>query len=170
MSPTSRNIHHCLLAPSYAQCSAPWHAASAARSRDQEKLHEYLWDNSCPGHYFHPISLESLGRFINGATTFIRGVAHGASCVPPTFPATLLWCGVATPVACSRRPLGSKRPVRGLASSGSPLILPLLCTHDGWGRRGRAAWMSLPFLGPRSLRVSLFVRDRCFRRALVVPL
>jgi hypothetical protein len=65
------------LAPSYVHRSAE-QAGSAARSRDQEKLNEYLRDHNCPGHTFRPISFESLGRFSDGAMTFIREVAHGA--------------------------------------------------------------------------------------------
>jgi hypothetical protein len=65
------------LAPSYVRRSA-LQACSAARSRDQDKLQEYLRDHNCPGHSFRPISFESLGRFSDGAMTFIREVVHGA--------------------------------------------------------------------------------------------
>jgi hypothetical protein len=35
-----------------------------------------------------------------------------------------------------------------LASSGVPFVPPLLCTPEGCARCSRAAWMSLPILGP----------------------
>jgi hypothetical protein len=74
------------LAPSYVRPSAQ-QAGSAARCRDQDKLQEYLRDHNCPGHTFRPISFESLGRFSDGAMTFIREVAHGAFPGAQTAPA-----------------------------------------------------------------------------------
>jgi hypothetical protein len=39
----------------------------------------------------------------------------------------------------------------GPASSGAPVIPPLICTPDGWARCGRATWLSLDFLGSPAL-------------------
>jgi hypothetical protein len=64
-----------LLAPSYVRRSAQ-QAGSAAQSRDQDKLQEYLRDPKCPGHTFRPIYFESLGRFIDGAMTSIPRAAN----------------------------------------------------------------------------------------------
>jgi hypothetical protein len=66
-----------VLAPSNVRRSAQ-QAGSAAWSRSQDKLQEYLRDHNCPGHIFRPISTESLYRFSHGAIAIIREVAQWA--------------------------------------------------------------------------------------------
>jgi hypothetical protein len=65
------------LVPSYVRRSAQ-QAGSAVRTRDRDKLQEYLRDHNRPGHTFRLIAFESSGRFSEGAMTSIREVAHGA--------------------------------------------------------------------------------------------
>jgi hypothetical protein len=140
------------LAPSYAHRSAQ-QAGGAARSRNQEKLNEYLREHNCPGHTFRPISFDSLGRFIDGTMAVIPKVAHGAcpgvqapvhaGAVFPTFSVTWLWCGAATPLACSRRQLVSKPRISDLAGSRALIVSPRTCTANGEPWLGSTAWVSL---------------------------
>jgi hypothetical protein len=71
--------------------------------------------------------------------------------------------GAATPLACSRRSLGSKRPVQVPGGSSASLIPRRICNPEGQAERGIAAWVSLPCLAPPpSFLVLLCARGPCF--------